>query len=102
MSLRMLLYCALCGLFLSWGGHGEGGHVMASWWMLGIVLTAGVFPIVHFGPSNFLRRMAAVWMALVLVAVFVPGSKVASICRWPIGISQPCYSNTSFFIPYLR
>ncbi len=71
MSLRMLLYCALCGLFLSWGGHGEGGHVMASWWMLGIVLTAGVFPVVHFGPTNFLRRMAAVWMVLVLVAVFV-------------------------------
>ena len=70
MFLRMLLYCALCGLFLSWGGHDGGGHLMAWWWLQGIVLTAGVFPIVHFGPTNFLRRLAAVWMVLFLVSCF--------------------------------
>jgi hypothetical protein len=68
--LRMLLYCALCGLFLSWGGHNGGGHLMGWWWLQGMVLTAGVFPIVHFGPANFLRRLAAVWMVLVLVSGF--------------------------------
>jgi hypothetical protein len=35
-----------------------------------MVLTAGLFPIVHFGPANFLRRLAAVWMVLVLVSGF--------------------------------
>ena len=66
----MLLYCALCGLFLSWGGHNGGGHLMGWWWIQGIVLTAGVFPIVHFGPANFLRRFASVWMVLALVSGF--------------------------------
>jgi hypothetical protein len=66
----MLLYCALCGLFLSWGGHNGGGHLMGWWWLQGMVLTAGVFPIVHFAPANFLRRFASVWMVLALVSGF--------------------------------
>lgn len=70
MFLRMLLYCALCGLFLSWSGHSGGGHLMGWWWLQGMVLTAGVFPIVHFGSSNFLKRLAAVWLVLVLVSGF--------------------------------
>ncbi len=70
MFLRMLLYCVLCGLFLSWGGHDGGGHLMSWWWLQGIVLTAGLFPIVHFGAANFLRRLASVWMLLVLVSCF--------------------------------
>ena len=85
MFLRMLLYCALCGLFLSWGGHNSGGHLMGWWWLQGIVLTAGIFPIVHFGPANFLRRFASVWMVLALVSGFttwLEGRVYVPLAEW--------------------
>ena len=89
MFLRMLLYCALCGLFLSWGGHNGGGHLMRWWWLQGMVLTAGLFPDRALRscqlPATARLRFGWFWLSSVASR---RGSRAESTYLWLTGTSR--------------
>lgn len=82
MNLRIGLYCLLGGLSSTIAALGA-GH-FAWWWLSGVILAAGLVPVVRFGPRTILGQFGAIILLLAIVGsvctmaeavLFFPGQK---------------------------
>lgn len=71
MNRRVLLYCLLGGLPLTFAALGAGHFPW--WWLSGILIAAAFVPVALFGPRKGLGQFAVVSLALLIVTV---------LCLW--------------------
>jgi hypothetical protein len=87
MKLRVVLYCLLGGLALSWPGMSV-GHLF--WWYLsGAVLTASFVPVALYGPRTALGQLGVIFPLLFVVSVLTTWSEALLFVKTPAVQAHP-------------